>query len=84
VKEMLSSKIHTVPTLYEGPMRNDFDTFLPSLIKTSKFGKEKSEGVYIRVDDENYLIDRFKYRRNTFVPGRANFDSKAENNSLQK
>eukprot|EP01118_Nematostelium_gracile_P016185 TRINITY_DN6645_c0_g1_i1.p1 TRINITY_DN6645_c0_g1~~TRINITY_DN6645_c0_g1_i1.p1 ORF type:complete len:228 (-),score=44.63 TRINITY_DN6645_c0_g1_i1:18-701(-) len=84
VREMLKdSNICCVPNLYDGDIRRDLDNFIPSLIVKSKFGKEIAEGVYIRIEDEQKVLLRCKYRRKNFTPGRDTFDKIIENNQLK-
>jgi len=68
---------------FRGNLAN-LETFIPSLVKTSIFGKEQAEGVYLRFEEEDYVVLRCKYRRATFVTGRDSFDTKMENNSIKE
>jgi hypothetical protein len=42
----------------------------------------KAEGVYVRFEDKEHVLERVKLRRKSFVPGREDF-SKVENNQLK-
>jgi hypothetical protein len=47
-------------------------------------GDEIMEGVYIRFEDDNYVIDRCKFRRKGFKAGRDNFHTVIENNKCKE
>jgi len=83
MKEIINDRLSVVPNLYEGEPKEDLDTLINSLVKKSAFGSEIAEGVYIRFEEGNYVLDRCKFRRKTFVAGREGFDKKVENNSLK-
>ncbi len=53
-----------------------------SLRRKSAFGQELQEGLYVRLEKDGFVCDRFKVRRKTFTPGRANFRSVVINNRL--
>lgn len=48
----------------------------------SRFGAEIQEGLYIRFEDDDKVIDRYKIRRATFTSGRTDFDTNIINNKL--
>lgn len=50
--------------------------------ETSAYTSEPAEGVYIRLENDDVVLDRFKLRRDTFVAGRADFGSRVVNNTL--
>ncbi len=79
-EKLTNTGIEVVPVLFEGQAREDID--LNSFIKKSTFGTEIMEGVYLRFEDENYVIERCKYRRKGFIAGRENFHTTIENNKL--
>eukprot|EP01094_Clydonella_sp_ATCC50884_P023157 TRINITY_DN5487_c0_g1_i1.p1 TRINITY_DN5487_c0_g1~~TRINITY_DN5487_c0_g1_i1.p1 ORF type:complete len:236 (-),score=77.51 TRINITY_DN5487_c0_g1_i1:401-1108(-) len=56
---------------------------LEELIATSEFGTERAEGVYVRVEDESYVCERVKYRRDTFTSGRDDFEYNCITNQLK-
>ena len=69
VKELLGKDISYVPILFEGvgAIDMDFNTF----IKMSKFSsQELAEGVYLRFESDDYVVERCKYRRKDFKSGR--------------
>ncbi len=88
--QLLNNRIPTVPTLYSNSSINSnsnsnvpFDSSLiQSLVSRSKYGKEEAEGLYLRLEDDEYVVDRYKFRRNTFVSGRENFGTEIEKNEL--
>jgi len=69
VQKLLEGKIQLVPLLWEGKVTTDLPTKLNSLIIKSKFGDDKAEGVYLRIESDEYVIHRFKMRRESFKPG---------------
>ncbi len=60
----------------------DFVTKLPSMIKRSAFGSEQAEGVYLRFEKNDYVLERAKLRRATFTAGRTDFETSVKNNTL--
>ncbi len=62
---LLKDTVHIVPNLYDGELKLDIESLVSSLVGKSKFGSDVAEGVYIRFEDDKYVIDRCKYRRNT-------------------
>eukprot|EP01115_Flamella_aegyptia_P006291 TRINITY_DN264_c0_g1_i2.p1 TRINITY_DN264_c0_g1~~TRINITY_DN264_c0_g1_i2.p1 ORF type:complete len:206 (-),score=18.44 TRINITY_DN264_c0_g1_i2:132-749(-) len=83
MKKLLHKKeITIVPTLFEGIVKSS-DLDLQTYVQSSKFSsKEIAEGVYIRFEDDNYVLERAKFRRKDFKSGRANFSTSIENNLL--
>jgi hypothetical protein len=69
MKQLLGKDIPYVPILFEGlaTLDMDFNTF----IKKSKFSSaELAEGVYIRFESDDYVLERCKFRRKDFKAGR--------------
>mmetsp|Transcript_31242 Transcript_31242/g.78405 ORF Transcript_31242/g.78405 Transcript_31242/m.78405 type:complete len:119 (+) Transcript_31242:145-501(+) len=83
-----TTSIHVVPSLYDQPLTEEsareVESRLPSLLQTSVYssGAELAEGLYIRVEDKEGVLARFKYRRKTFVCGREDFRTHIERNHL--
>lgn len=48
----------------------------------SAYGDDTAEGVYVRVEDEDHVLYRWKLRRSTFSAGRTDFASNIINNQL--
>ncbi|MBS3767633.1 MAG: RNA ligase family protein, partial [Candidatus Cloacimonetes bacterium] len=81
IKKVLNNKIFTVPIIWQGKSK-DLPDFR-KLIKKTNYGSEIIEGIYIRVEDSQRVIKRYKYRRNTFEPGREDFYKKNKKNQLK-
>lgn len=86
IKELVGNKLSLVPIVAETSAlilaEDNAASQLQAFIQKSKFGDEISEGIYLRLETEDYLIDRFKFRRHTFTPGRENFSHAIEKNQL--
>ena len=50
---------------------------------TSAYGDDAAEGVYVRLEDDDVVIDRWKLRRDTFSAGRTDFATNVVTNSLR-
>lgn len=73
VEAMLSgSGLHQVPLLQRGGELTR-ERLLELSEQTSLFGGEKREGVYVRIEADGFVVDRYKFRRHNFVPGAAEF-----------
>lgn len=73
VEAMLTgSDLHMVPVLQRGGELTR-ERLLELVDQPSAFGDEKREGVYVRVEANGVVVDRYKFRRHTFVPGAADF-----------
>jgi RNA ligase len=84
-RNVAADELHRVPclaTLDAWP--RDFDAFVAHTLGQSRYGKQIAEGLYVRVENQQHVIDRVKYRRKTFVSGRTDFNSNMVNNSLSK
>jgi len=55
-----------------------------SLTQKSHYSAQTQEGLYIRFEDADKVIDRYKIRRPTFTSGRTDFDTNIINNKLTK
>eukprot|EP01105_Mastigella_eilhardi_P011648 TRINITY_DN2681_c0_g1_i1.p1 TRINITY_DN2681_c0_g1~~TRINITY_DN2681_c0_g1_i1.p1 ORF type:complete len:239 (-),score=82.76 TRINITY_DN2681_c0_g1_i1:62-778(-) len=87
VRAMLPASITIVPLLLEAPLTAGFDlaTQAQALLKgapRSAFCADKPEGVYLRVEGDRYVLDRYKLRRGNFVCGAEHFGT-ATNSLLQ-
>jgi len=72
-REMQGTGIQTVRAL---PTPVDVDVHgLCALVEhlDSAYGKGKAEGVYIRVDDDEWLVDRTKLVRSDFICGNTHW-----------
>ena len=58
-EDLVSTSLQHNPILYEGKINGL--TELEELITTSQFGSESMEGLYLRVDDTNYNLQRNKF-----------------------
>eukprot|EP00727_Mastigamoeba_balamuthi_P003576 m51a1_g13215 hypothetical protein (242) ;mRNA; r:117-1168 len=76
--------VQCVPVLWEGDASPGLsDAVLAPLLKSkSRFGEEQVEGVYIRAESPDRVVERYKLRRPTFSAGRRDFDAHKERNSL--
>jgi hypothetical protein len=72
--------MNSVPLLWRGRELNS--KTLQGLIQKSRYSNELAEGVYVRIEDEHRVLDRYKFRRDTFVAGREGFGHSKENNKL--
>ena len=72
--KILGNKIPVVPLIWEGIIGSieKLDEFLE---RKSLYGEEKIEGVVLREENKEYLIERYKYKRKAFKPG-LNFGKK--------
>lgn len=71
--------------VYNGEPRPDLIQFLQGMLKNnphSHFGNEQAEGVYVRLEDSNNVVDRYKMRRATFTCGREDFSQSNKHNEL--
>lgn len=86
IKEIVQDKLSLVPVVAETSAtilaEENAASQLQTFIQKSKFGDEISEGIYLRLETNDYLIDRFKFRRQSFTPGRENFSHTIEKNQL--
>jgi hypothetical protein len=57
-----------VPTLAEGVVLKSTKA-LDKLIGPSAFGPERAEGVYLRLEDKDKLVARYKWVRSDFIAG---------------
>lgn len=85
--QRLGSQIPCVPLLWQietdsSQQEEMRETFFDSLIKLSTFGSERAEGVYLRIENDEYVVDRYKFRRRDFTSGRSDFDTNVINNTL--
>jgi hypothetical protein len=79
-----------VPLLWDGTAEEaaracagDLGAWLARLAsRRSSFGQEAAEGVYVRVEDTEHVVERFKLRRSTFVAGRQDFASSTQRNTV--
>jgi len=85
VKEILGDKVDTVPVIWAGNDKEDFKKSVNSetLSKKSSVGNEQIEGVYLRFEDEEYVLHRLKLRRKTFAAGREGFSHKVITNTVK-
>eukprot|EP01091_Cochliopodium_minus_P000247 TRINITY_DN10263_c0_g1_i1.p1 TRINITY_DN10263_c0_g1~~TRINITY_DN10263_c0_g1_i1.p1 ORF type:complete len:251 (+),score=58.21 TRINITY_DN10263_c0_g1_i1:19-771(+) len=85
LKDKLNDKFTHVPLLWSGSCAsNQLKDKLKDLILPSKFSSnEISEGVYIRIEKGDDVVDRFKLRRKTFVSGRTDFSRIIIKNQLK-
>src|SRR5690606_15908429 len=61
VKAMLQdTPISMVPLIYEGGIPQNLQESVKKWIKKSHFGEEIAEGVYLRIEDDEWVIDRCK------------------------
>jgi ATP-dependent RNA circularization protein (DNA/RNA ligase family) len=61
-------RLHQVPLLQRGgPV--DAERLEQLTKQQSEFGDEQREGVYVRIERDGTVLERFKFRRSTFVPG---------------
>ncbi|MCD6575658.1 MAG: RNA ligase family protein [Nanoarchaeota archaeon] len=68
VIELLSrTSIAYNPIIYEGKINGVKD--LEKLLDGSQFGAPKKEGLYLRIDDEDYNLHRAKYVPKEFIEG---------------
>jgi hypothetical protein len=81
--------IHIVPALYDAVLTaesaRDIESRLAAMVRVSEYSASGAlaEGLYIRVEDAHQVVARFKYRRKTFVCGRADFRTNIERNQLR-
>jgi len=76
-QKLLDSNIQVVPVLLETTSDDQLEGKLKELIQLSKFSsQETAEGVYLRIENEDNVLARFKLRRKTFVAGREDFSRK--------
>lgn len=88
VTERLRGKVETVPVLHSAawPLSKGqtLDGLIKKLLTTSRFGTQTAEGIYIRIEDEEKVIYRSKYRRRSFTSGRTDFGKVDRRNTLKK
>ena len=48
----------------------------------SRFGEHFAEGVYVRFEDAEWVVDRVKYRNESFSPGNMDFRRNQQTNQL--
>lgn len=86
IRNLVKEKISLVPVIAETSGKilaeDNAVSNIQNFIQKSNFGSETSEGVYLRLETDDYVIDRFKFRRSTFTPGRENFSHTIEKNQL--
>ncbi|KAH3744462.1 RNA ligase [Pelomyxa schiedti] len=86
VNEILRGKFATVPLLHEGPVPVDIPGIVQTALKSvshSRFSTTiPAEGVYIRIEDTDWVVDRFKLRRQNFECGRHDFNTHKANRLL--
>jgi len=84
--EKVDGKVKVVPFIWSGSGRDtEFQKSISEemLKKKSAHGSEQAEGVYMRLEEGGYVVDRFKLRRKTFNSGRAGFTTHIVNNDLK-
>ncbi len=72
LKQLVSNKIHLVPELASFKSSNFKDMATPNFegyTKNSQIGSEGGEGVYIRIENDDYVLERCKFRKSGFIPG---------------
>eukprot|EP01095_Lingulamoeba_sp_RSL-Kostka_P014036 TRINITY_DN59_c0_g1_i2.p1 TRINITY_DN59_c0_g1~~TRINITY_DN59_c0_g1_i2.p1 ORF type:complete len:276 (+),score=67.49 TRINITY_DN59_c0_g1_i2:2-829(+) len=94
--ESVGNRFNCVPLLYASEIRENenvlldierskgqnFEDFVHSCIQQSNYGSETAEGVYIRIEDVDKVIDRVKVRRMDFTSGRESFGKDNKTNKL--
>lgn len=85
--ERVAGKIKVVPLVWSGNGRDkEFQKSISEevLKRNSNHGSEQAEGVYIRLEADGYVVDRFKLRRKTFNSGRDSFTTHIVNNQIKE
>ena len=82
--ERIEKRIAVVPLLFTEQMTYQKltakgESLAQSLIQQSKFSGETSEGVYLRIEEGDYVKERVKLRRKTFVCGEEYANGKVTN-----
>ncbi|KAL6060352.1 putative DNA ligase III [Balamuthia mandrillaris] len=92
VRQMVGGRYEMVPTLLEldaaatpsmtpAQRRQRLEGLLAEVQRRkSQHGGEVMEGLYIRFEDAQHVVDRMKLRRKTFQSGRQDFASRMQNN----
>jgi hypothetical protein len=88
---VIDGRVPVVPLLWRtvsagGRGNNKYEEMKKSIgqeMRKSAHGKEVMEGVYIRIEQDGCVKDRFKLRRKTFTAGREGFTTHIKNNSLR-
>ena len=79
---LVAERVALVPVLSCGPA-----AALPrldALMGRSRFGSERAEGMYLRLERDDEVVARFKFRRADFTPGREDFRTREVTNVIKK
>ena len=64
-KMFTGSPIYLVPVVHRGPLQNQKE--LEKLITTSRYGSDQAEGLYLKIESNNKIINRAKFVRESFT-----------------
>ena len=62
---LAGSPVRSVPVLWEGIL--DDPAALPRLVRRSLYGPDDAEGLYIKVEEDGRVVERYKWVRTSFL-----------------